>query len=98
MSATAAEARRLLAEGRLVVSRLKAVRKWWSRRAADDLGKQAVGIWAQAQAQATLALVEQQRIGNLITLIGYAEQLGHPDAFDKDEALYQLVAKELGLS
>ena len=53
------EAERLEAEGRQVVAAIKAIRRgqtadWREQR--DDRGKQAAGIWAQAQVHATLAL------------------------------------------
>lgn len=47
------EAERLLAAGEAVVREIDAVRYVESRR--DALGKQAMGIWAQAQVHATLA-------------------------------------------
>lgn len=58
----------LLAEGVLVVEKLRAAAKAGDYFDADNYGKKAAGIWAQAQAHATLALVEQQRIANLIAL------------------------------
>ncbi|MEX1078914.1 MAG: hypothetical protein WED09_07385 [Homoserinimonas sp.] len=64
-----AEAERLLAKGREVVAELREAHSAGRIERADELGKQATGIWAQAQAEATLALVEQQRVGNLLALI-----------------------------
>lgn len=48
------EAERLLAEGAGVVAEIRAAKGDETRR--DALGKQAMGIWAQAQVHATLAL------------------------------------------
>ena len=52
------EAERLEAEGRQIVTAIKTIvpgeQNWREKR--DDLGKQAMGIWAQAQVHATLAL------------------------------------------
>lgn len=49
------EAERLIAAGEEVVKEIRAAKGYESRR--DALGKQAMGIWAQAQVHATLALV-----------------------------------------
>ncbi|MCI2959519.1 hypothetical protein MN032_17680 [Agromyces atrinae] len=64
----ASEAARVLIDGRVAVSKAKAHAQVGARERADDYGKKATGCWAQAQVHATLALVEQQRLANLITL------------------------------
>lgn len=64
----AAEARRVLGEGERTVAKIRKRRAMGDVAAADDYGKKAAGCWAQAQVHATLALVEQQRIANLIAL------------------------------
>lgn len=51
-----------------VVAELREVHKTGDLARSDELGKQAMGIWAQGQLAATLALAEQQRIANLIAL------------------------------
>lgn len=53
-----AEAERLEAEGCDVVAKIRAVdpEEMNGRARRDDLGKQAMGIWMQAQMHATLAL------------------------------------------
>ncbi len=48
------EAERLMAEGAGVVAEIRAAKGDETRR--DALGKQAMGIWEQAQVHATLAL------------------------------------------
>jgi hypothetical protein len=48
------EAERLIVAGRAVVEEIRAAVDDSHRR--DELGKQAMGIWAQATAEATLAL------------------------------------------
>ena len=53
-----AEAERLIAAGEEVVKEIRVAKGYESRR--DALGKQAMGIWAQAQAHATLALTAAQ--------------------------------------
>lgn len=53
-----AEAERLIAAGEEVVKEIRAAKGNESRR--DVLGKQAMGIWAQAQVHATLALAAAQ--------------------------------------
>lgn len=52
------KAERLLAEGQTVVQKIRDADNAPRR---DALGEQAMGIWAQAQAHATLALVEAVR-------------------------------------
>lgn len=51
-------AEQLLAEGRVVVAKIRVVTGPYPERLErrDDLGKKVMGIWAQAQAHATLAL------------------------------------------
>jgi hypothetical protein len=58
----------LLTEGREVVGQITGRHKVGDREGADDYGKQAIGIWAQAQAHATLALAAEQRTANLIAV------------------------------
>lgn len=53
---------------------------------ADAQGKKAMGCWAQANAEATLALVEQLRVMNLATVLTNASSMvangtGDPDGF-----------------
>jgi hypothetical protein len=65
-------AEELLAAGRKVIDDLKAVgfeHGPLTNQRRDDLGKQAMGIWAQAQVHATLALAEAQR--DAMKLRGY---------------------------
>lgn len=58
----------ILADGLTAVHKCHDAAHAGYRDKADDYGKKAMGCWAQAQAEATLALVEQQRIANLIAL------------------------------
>lgn len=73
------EAERLIAEGERVAARIAAVHEDpltmdEVRARRDDLGKKAMGIWAQAQVHATLALasvtalVESSRSANAPTM------------------------------
>ncbi|GLU91311.1 hypothetical protein [Agromyces sp. NBRC 114283] len=64
----AAEARRIVADGEAAVGKLREAHEKGNYLIADEYGKKAMGCWAQAQVHATLALVEQQRIANLIAL------------------------------
>ena len=61
------EARRVIAAGEESIAKLRSAHDLGDINEADDYGKKASGCWAQAQAHATLALVEQQRIANLLT-------------------------------
>lgn len=73
MTNHAEEALRILGEGEAVVSM---IRNAQSQNAADAYGKKAMGIWAQAQAHATLARAEQQRIANLLTVYSMERTTG----------------------
>jgi hypothetical protein len=53
---------------------------------------------ALAQVHATALLVEEQRIANIISLIGYAEELGHADHDAENELLWRTAREALGLS
>jgi hypothetical protein len=65
----AAQAREALKAGRESVTKARiAAQQGWPDE-ADAHGKKAHGCWMQAQAEATLALVEQKRIQNLLTYI-----------------------------
>ena len=61
------EAQRLIGIGHEVVAEIRAASSgvypddWRDRR--DDLGKQAMGIWAQAQVHATLSLAAATALG-----------------------------------
>lgn len=71
----AEEAERALAVGADVVGKIRDAHHAGNMQAADDYGKKAMGCWAQAQAHATLALAEQQRIANLIAIGANAGQM-----------------------
>lgn len=60
------EADRLLNVGREKVPSLRAADQAGRTERADALGKQLMGIWAQAQVEATLFVGEQLRVSNLI--------------------------------
>lgn len=62
------EARRILADGESAISKLRSAQHRGEASSADDYGKKAMGCWAQAQVHATLALAEQQRIANILSL------------------------------
>lgn len=64
----AAESRRIVADGEAAVGKLREAHDSGNYLIADEYGKKAIGCWAQAQVHATLALVEQQRVANLIHL------------------------------
>lgn len=64
----AAEAARVLSDGRDATRKAKAYAQAGDCDKADAYGKKATGCWAQAQVHATLALVEQQRLANLTAL------------------------------
>lgn len=61
-----AEAERILAEGQDAAHKAQAQARAGNPSRADNYGKKAHGCWMQAQAEATLALVEEQRTANLI--------------------------------
>lgn len=61
-----AEAERLQVAGTEVIAELREAHKKGDLARCDELGKQAMGIWAQAQLAATLYLANQQRVANLI--------------------------------
>jgi hypothetical protein len=63
-----AEAARVMEAGRRAAVEAAAWAKHGSPERADGYGKKAHGCWMQAQAHATLALVEQQRIANRLML------------------------------
>lgn len=66
-----AEARRIITEGESAVTRISAA---FNDAERDRFGKKAAGCWTQAQVHATLALVEQQRIANLLTAFNTYER------------------------
>ncbi len=66
----AAVAEGILSAGQEVIGKIRDAHALGDRRAADDYGKKAMGCWAQAQVHATLALVEQQRLANILALVG----------------------------
>ncbi|MGX9348140.1 hypothetical protein [Microbacterium sp. KNMS] len=61
-----AKANRIIAEGERAVAKVREEHDRGNYNLADDYGKKAMGCWAQAQVHATLALVEQQRIANIV--------------------------------
>lgn len=88
MSVHVDEAKRVLADGRAAAAEATRSARAGCPDTADAYGKKAHGCWMQAQAEATLALVEQQRIANLmayIVLIG--ERPGAEDDTQIREAL-----------
>lgn len=77
------EAERLLAEGVSIVNRISKLAD--QRREAvinrapitaqmDELGKKAMGIWAQAQVHATLAHVPDSHVGALLLTLGGGDE------------------------
>ncbi|WP_439030267.1 hypothetical protein [Gordonia terrae] len=80
------EAERLIEEGRETVAKIAAVHEDPMtmdevRARRDDLGKKAMGIWAQAQAHATLGLAAATAlsgvIGNNVAASNPTNQLAH---------------------
>lgn len=64
----AAEAQRIMAAGERAAANARDAAHNGAHKIADGYGAKAHGCWMQAQVHATLALVEQQRIANLIAL------------------------------
>lgn len=83
-------AHHILDVGESAVRKLRAAHADQDHAAADDYGKQAMGCWAQAQVHATLALVEQQRIANIVAFTTAGE-------FDMSADVAEQVAKDLGI-
>lgn len=65
-----AEAARIMAEAQIAVGEARVAAHNGNHRVADGYGAKAHGCWMQAQVHATLALVEQQRIANIVSLTG----------------------------
>lgn len=82
----AAEARRIMADGQSAVAHARDAAHNGNHRVADGYGAKAHGCWMQAQVHATLALVEQQRIVNLITVAGWVVDSSTEDVgYDLDK-------------
>lgn len=109
----AEEARRIVADGETAALKLRTAHEMGDIDVADDYGKKAAGCWAQAQVHATLALVEQQRIANLIALadhaharwVNYAGEAGgmgtlfsYPEAENGNMRIRDDIREALGLS
>lgn len=102
-----AEAKRVMTDGEHAVGRARDAAANGNHRVADGYGAKAHGCWMQAQVHATLALVEQQRIANVIALgqfrvaPGDVAHFRHVVAQPKDEFTLQVspqIAEALGLS
>ncbi|WP_350351915.1 hypothetical protein ABS642_00950 [Microbacterium sp. A8/3-1] len=66
-------AAQILEVGQEVVGKIRESHEAGDLQAADDYGRKAMGCWAQAQVHATLALVEEQRVANLVALFQVPE-------------------------
>lgn len=88
----AAEARRALEEGRESAAKAKTAAQAGYAAEADAHGKKAHGCWMQAQAEATLALVEQQRIANLLAYSEFDDLNGFNAVFKRN--LYRARIRE----
>ncbi|HEY9310262.1 MAG TPA: hypothetical protein VIP82_20860 [Microbacterium sp.] len=95
------EATLILAEGEAAVEKLRDRHERGDFDAADDYGKKAAGCWTQAQAHATLALVEQHRIANLIAFVAHASAAvgdeATPEAIAYLSAITSQIREALGL-
>ena len=87
----AAEALRVIAEGEDAARKAKEQARGGNPTRADNYGKKAHGCWAQAQVHATLALAEQQRIANVISLMQMQAEIDENTELLAGEALHSLI-------